>query len=102
MYTLMFKRESDKDISFVSESDPLKFVTLVGVLLSPMLKPKPRYFSSDEYAEIMFNVFKYSESTVGHKFNINYCTFTLVNLKSEDTSKDGVELVYSLIEGGFK
>ena len=99
MYTLMFKRESDKDISFVSESDPLKFATLVGVLLSPMLKQKKtRNFSSDEYAEIMFNVFRYSESTVGHRFNINDCTFTLVNLKSEDTSKDGVELAYSLIE----
>ena len=71
MYTLMFKRESDKDISFVSESDKLKFATLVGVLLSPMLKQKTRNFSSDEYAQIMFNVFKYSESTVGHKFNIN-------------------------------
>src|SRR5574343_177645 len=102
MYTLMFKRESDKDISFISDSDPLKFVTLVGIFLSPVLKPKPRYFSEVEYAQIMFNVFKYSESTVGHKFNINDCTFTLVNLKSEDTSKDGVELAYSLIEDGFK
>lgn len=102
MYTLMFKRESDKDISFVSESDPLKFVTLVGVLLSPKLKPKTRSFSSDEYAEIMFNVFKHGESTIGHKFSINDCTFTLVNLKNGDTSKDGVELAYSLVEDGFK
>ena len=50
----------------------------------------------------MFNVFKYSESTAGHKFSINDCTFTLVNLKSGDTSKDDVELAYSLIEDGFK
>ena len=60
MYTLMFKRESDKDISFISDSDPLKFVTLVGIFLSPVLKPKPRYFSEVEYAQIMFNFWRVS------------------------------------------